>query len=150
MRGVVELRFGLDGAGGRCDLIVDQAQAALAQRCTAVVGIADKGLDPGRLLGRKQFVEQGQLLLGQGELHGNGINLGHGKQPLGIADPQEIACIHRTNAHAPADRRLYLRIGQLHLRGRNGCLVTLCRSLELIDQGLLLIEGLPGHAIVHA
>ena len=87
LRGVVELSLGLDCAGGCRDLIVDQAKAALAQLRAATAGIADKGFDPGRLFGREQVVEQGQVLLGQGKLHGNGSDLGHGKQPLGIADP---------------------------------------------------------------
>ena len=39
-------------------------------------------------------------------------------------------------------------VRQLHLRRCNRSLITLCGGFELIDQGLLLVEGLFGHAVV--
>lgn len=130
----------------------DQAQATFAQQVAGLaVGVgAHVGVDVGGQLRGDQALQDRQHLLRQGELDGNRVDLGHGEQALGVAHAQEVAFIHRANPDATGNRRANLGVRKLHLGRINRGLVALGRGLELVDQGLLLVIGLLGHAVVDA
>ncbi|MNG04256.1 hypothetical protein D3C84_873750 [compost metagenome] len=87
-------------------------------------------------------------MLRQGELDGNRVDLRHSEQALSIGHAQEVAFIHGPNPDATTDRGANLRVGELHLSGIDRSLIALGGGFELIDQRLLLVVGLFGHAVV--
>ena len=111
---------------------------------------AQVGVDGGPGGGGDQALQGWQHLLWQRELNGNRVELGDGKQPLGVAHAQEVAFVHVADAHAATDRGANLGIGKLYLSRINGRLIALHRGLELVDQCLLLVIGLFRHTVVDA
>ncbi|MCY1434890.1 hypothetical protein D9M71_509660 [compost metagenome] len=141
--GVGELGLDPDGAGVGRHLIVDQGQLAFAQQRAAAVAVAFQiGLHHGWGLRGEQALQGRQQLLRQRELDADRVDLGNAEQPLGIGDAQEVAFIHIANTYPAADRGANLGIGELHLGGVNRRLVAQRRGLELVEQRLLLVEGL--------
>ena len=150
--GVVEFGLGADGAGVGVDLVVDQGQVTFAEQVAGfAVGVgADVGLDLCALRVVDQALQGRQHLLWQGELDGNRVDLGHGEQALGVGHAQEVAFIDCANTDAAGDRGANLRVGKLYLRGINRGLVALGGGFQLVDQGLLLVVGLLGNAVIDA
>ncbi len=91
-----------------------------------------------------------QHLLGQGELDGDRVDLRHAEQALRVAGAYQVARVDVANAHPASHRRADSGIRQLHLGVGDGCLVAFDGGLQLVDQCLLLVELLPGHAVIAA
>ncbi len=104
--------------------------------------VTQVGIHRGRFGSTEQPLQGRQHLLGEGELHGDRVDLGHGEQALGIAHAQEVAFVHGADTDPAGDRRMDLGVRELHLGGGNRRLVALGGGPELIDQRLLLIVGL--------
>ncbi|MNQ91688.1 hypothetical protein D3C85_1070810 [compost metagenome] len=148
---VGEFGLGPNRPGVGADLVVDQAQGAFGQQAALRVAVtAEVSLDDGRRGRVDQCLQGGQQLLRQGELHPYGVDLGDGEKPLAVRDPEEVADVDIADADTARDRRANLGVGQLHLGRGDGGLVTQHRSLELVEQRLLLVEGLPRYAVVDA
>ncbi|MNM98071.1 hypothetical protein D3C81_1105920 [compost metagenome] len=86
----------------------------------------------------------------QGELDRDGVDLGHAEQALGIAGAHQVAGVDVADANAPGDGGANLRVGELDFGIGDGGLVAFYGGLQLIDQRLLLVEGLLGHAVIAA
>jgi hypothetical protein len=100
---VVELGLDPHRAGVGRYLVVDQRQVALAQQAALAVGIHERLHFRGRG-GFEQFVQGRQVLLGQGELHGDRVDLGDAEQALSVAGAHQVARVDVADAHAAAYR----------------------------------------------
>src|ERR1700733_6000862 len=125
---VVKLGAEVDGAGGGVDLVVDGDQLAGGQLggLVTIVGFDGEVRSFTHLL---QHV--GEVILGEGEDYGDGLDLGNDGEHGAAAGLDQVAGIDEAEANASGEGRDDVAVGQLHLVKVEGALIGLDQPLVL-------------------
>ena len=94
--------------------------------------------------GANQLHDLRELILGQGEDDGDGLDLGHQNQARGIGGVDDVAWVDGADADGAVDGRGDVSVGDVDLGGLNGGLVGLESSGGLSGVRDLELLALPG------
>ena len=139
---VGEDRLELDRPGRRIDLVVDRRERSGGE---TRLEVAVEGLDRKPPLHGQGFLDADDLVLGDREGHGDGVDLGDDGDAGRIACANEVAGVDQPEADPAADRRFDAAVVELKLDVVDQRSVDLHRRLGLPNEGPLAVDLLLGH-----